>query len=104
MKNIRHEIGLWCQAVVLIGLWVLLIYVVERDLRITFGALKEIPHVVFIYAIIYVLFTTWAWRWRMFSGWLIPFPDLEGTWRGMVVSTWRNPETDQAHLQSKRCS
>ena len=71
-------------------------YVVEGDLRITLGALKEIPHVVFIYAIIYVLFTTWAWRWRMFSGWLIPFPDLEGTWRGTVVSTWRDPETGQA--------
>lgn len=96
MKNIRHEIGLWCQALVFIGLWVLLIYVAEGDLRITLGALKEIPHVVFIYAIMYVLFTTWAWRWRMFSGWLIPFPDLEGTWRGTIVSTWRNPETGQA--------
>ena len=50
----------------------------------------------FIYAIIYVLFTSWAWRWRPFYGWLIPFPDLEGTWRGTVVSTWRNPETGQA--------
>jgi len=93
MKNIRHEIGLWCQAFVFIGIWVILVYVSEPEMRITFGAFKEIPHVVFVYTILYVLFTTWAWRWRLFTGWLIPFPYLGGTWRGTIASTWNNPET-----------
>jgi SMODS-associating 2TM, beta-strand rich effector domain len=91
--NIRHEIGLWCQAVVFIGIWVLLVYVSQPELRITFGALKEIPDVVLVYTILYFLFTTWAWRWPIFAGWLIPFPDLGGTWRGTIASTWVNPET-----------
>jgi hypothetical protein len=93
MKNIRHEIGLWCQAIVFLGIWVILVYVSEPELRITFGAIYEIPHVVFLYTILYLLFTTWAWRWRVFAGWLIPFPYLGGTWRGTIASTWKNPET-----------
>lgn len=93
MKNIRHEIGLWCQAIVFIAIWALLIYLTQPELRITLEALKEIPHVVFFYTIIYLIFTIWAWRWRLFSGWLIPFPYLGGTWRGTIVSTWINPET-----------
>ena len=43
--------------------------------------------------IIYVLFTTWSWRWPIFAGWLIPFPDLGGTWRGTITSTWVNPQS-----------
>lgn len=71
----------------------LLVYVSQPELRITFGTLKEIPDVVLVYTIIYFLFTTWAWRWRLFAGWLIPFPYLGGTWRGTIASTWANPET-----------
>lgn len=93
MKNIRHEIGLWCQAIVFIAIWALLIYVSQPELRITIEAVKEIPHVVLVYTILYLLFTTWAWRWPIFAGWLIPFPDLSGTWRGTIASTWVNPET-----------
>lgn len=93
MKNIRHEIGLWCQAILFIAIWALLIYLSQPDLRITVETLKEIPHVVFVYTIIYLIFSTWAWRWPIFAGWLIPFPDLSGTWRGTIASTWVNPET-----------
>src|SRR5438445_12722283 len=93
MKNIRHEIGLWCQAFVFLGIWVIFVYVSQPELRITIGALKEIPHVVLVYTILYLFFTTWVWRWPIFAGWLIPFPDLSGTWRCTIASTWINPET-----------
>jgi hypothetical protein len=93
MRNIRQEIWYWCQAIIIIAIWALFISLSQREMRITFDALKEIPHVVTVYMIVYLFFTTWAWRWRVFSGWLIPFPDLGGTWRGTVVSTWVNPET-----------
>jgi hypothetical protein len=40
-----------------------------------------------------VAFATYAWKWRMFRGWLVPFPDLNGTWEGVIETTWENPET-----------
>lgn len=39
---------------------------------------------------------TWRWIWRRFP--LIgrkTFPDLSGTWRGTLVSTWKDPSTGQ---------
>lgn len=52
---------------------------------------KAIPPVLFIVAV----FISYAWRWRFFQGWLVPFPDLNGTWQGELQTTWKNPETGQ---------
>jgi hypothetical protein len=41
------------------------------------------------------LFVSYAWKWRCFRGWLVPFPDLNGTWQGLLHSTWINPQTQQ---------
>ena len=38
-------------------------------------------------------FVSYAWRWKIFRGWLVPFPDLNGTWQGSIQTTWTNPET-----------
>lgn len=38
-------------------------------------------------------FVGYAWRWKIFRGWLVPFPDLNGTWQGSIQITWKNPET-----------
>lgn len=35
-------------------------------------------------AIITVLFVSWAWRWRVFRGWLVPIPNLNGKWEGKI--------------------
>jgi hypothetical protein len=40
-------------------------------------------------------FVGYAWKWRVFRGWLVPFPDLNGTWQGMLQSTWIDPQTQQ---------
>ena len=37
-------------------------------------------------------FVAHLWRWKIFRGWLVPFPDLNGTWQGMIQTTWKNPE------------
>jgi len=41
------------------------------------------------------IFVKWAWRWRIFNGRLVPFPDLNGTWHGTIQTTWKNPETEE---------
>jgi hypothetical protein len=96
MKNIRHEIALWVQAGTFIGLWVLLLYLSAPHLLVTWEAARRIPEVVVIYGLLYFVFTKWLWRLKVFQGWLIPFPDLEGTWRGTLASTWVDPETGMA--------
>jgi hypothetical protein len=36
-------------------------------------------------------FVLHAWRWTIFRGWLVPFPDLNGTWIGNIQTTWTDP-------------
>ena len=52
-------------------------------------AYKTIPLVLLVVGV----FVLYGWRWRIFRGWLVPFPDLNGTWQGEIQTTWRNPET-----------
>lgn len=96
MKNIRHEIALWVQAGLFIGLWTLLVYFSEATPAISVSALARIPDVVFIYGILHLIFTKWSWRLPIFKGWLIPFPDVEGTWKGTIKSTWVDPLTGRS--------
>ena len=96
MKNIRQELALWVQAAVFIGLWLLLLYVSGAKSPLSVESLSKIPDVVFIYSILYLIFTRWLWRWRLFRGWLIPFPDLQGTWKGTVTTTWMEPATNKS--------
>ena len=58
---------------------------------IIFIAYKTIPALVIAIG----FFVGYAWRWRIFRGWLVPFPDLNGTWQGTIQTTWKNPETDE---------
>ena len=39
------------------------------------------------------LFVTHGWRWGIFRRWLVPFPDLNGTWQGTIQTTWKNPQS-----------
>jgi hypothetical protein len=52
-------------------------------------AYKTIPIVLVVCA----FFVSYAWRWRVFRGWLVPFPDLNGTWQGTLQMTWHDPAT-----------
>lgn len=57
-----------------------------------FGMISKSVTVV---ALLGVLFVNYIWKWKLLRGWLVPFPDLNGTWQGTIQSTWVNPETSQ---------
>lgn len=39
------------------------------------------------------LFRTWLWKIPWLRGWLVPFPNLSGTWTGQLKSDWVDPES-----------
>lgn len=41
------------------------------------------------------LFDRWLWKWPILHPWLVPIPNLAGTWRGEIKSHWINPETNE---------
>ena len=54
-----------------------------------------IPKVITLDLLVVWVFLRWLWRWRIFRPWLVPFPNLNGTWTGHVQSDWVNPETNE---------
>lgn len=54
--------------------------------------MRPIPTVVTIVLILVAIFVKWLWRWKHLQGWLVPFPDLNGTWQGYIQTHWKNAE------------
>lgn len=90
MKNIKEEALLWVRLVGFVAIWAAILYLTGTALSINWEALKKLPDVVTVYVIAAFVFSKWLWRWRVFRGWLVPFPDLQGTWDGELKSTWKD--------------
>jgi SMODS-associating 2TM, beta-strand rich effector domain len=57
--------------------------------------LKIVPTVVTVDAAVVFLFAKFAWKWRVFKSWLVPFPNLNGTYQGTIRTTWIDPITNE---------
>ena len=62
------------------------------DLDNFIDVLRLIPIVATADGIVYFIFTSWLWRWNAFQGWLVPFPNLNGTWQGYIQTNWKDAE------------
>ncbi len=52
--------------------------------------IRPIPTVISADNLLILFFIKWAWKWRRFQGWLVPFPDLNGTWQGTIQTNWKD--------------
>lgn len=93
MKNLnskRFALAIFC---VFAASFVWVAYRSGKDVSDLWSALliayKTIPLVLLVVGV----FVSYAWRLKIFRGWLVPFPDLNGTWQGAIQTTWVNPET-----------
>lgn len=93
MSHIRIRPLVACFLVLSVACWVLLLYILNSGLVFSVESLKQLPTVFTLDMAVFGTFVKWGWRWKLFRGWLVPFPDLEGTWRGTYRSTWEDPAT-----------
>jgi len=57
--------------------------------------IKLLPKVAMVDLLLIGVFVKWAWKWRFLHEWLVPFPNLEGTWQGPIRSSWIDPNTNE---------
>ncbi len=93
MKNIKTKAALW----VLLALSFLLFYAIYRiqgspDFNLK-TILQILPKVVSIDLVLHAFFVSFLWKLPIFKNWLVPFPNLNGTWKGQICTTWIDPET-----------
>lgn len=89
MKNIREEAQFWAQAITFLIAWVVVLKISKTPLQINVEALTRLPEAVTLYAGLYFLFVTWLWKLPILRGWLVPLPNLTGTWKGTIQTTWQ---------------
>lgn len=76
-------------AVWLLALWIQGMPVLSADFVKPFGI------VVGVITVFVAIFNKYMWSWRVFRGWYVKRPDLRGTWRVELKSSWVNPETGE---------
>jgi hypothetical protein len=95
MESIKKEAQIWFSLIVILLIWIGVLHATGTPLSINWEAIKKLPDVVMIFVVLSFVFTKWLWRISWFRGWLVRFPDLQGTWEGELDSTWENPKTGQ---------
>lgn len=73
----------------LVGGLVLLINGV--DIKISW--LSAVSTTITVTSFILLGFEHWFWRWRFLHGWFVEKPDIRGTWKVTLQTTWKNPNT-----------
>jgi hypothetical protein len=95
MKNLRVP----CFAYVLFAAFaltfVLLALLSAKPVHDLWSALAVAYKTIPILLLVVGLFVTYGWKWKIFRNWLVPFPDLNGTWQGTIQTTWKNPDTEE---------
>ena len=62
-------------------------------------ALSHISTTITINIILWLIFIKWAWKWRIFYPWLVPFPNLSGNWKGTVLSNWQGQTQQEKPIE-----
>ena len=94
MKGIRKTAFIWLQLIVLLVIWAIVLWAFRTESDI-WKAIVRLPTAVAVYSVLLFVFVKWLWRLRIFRRWLVITPDLQGTWKGTLKSTWTDPDVEQ---------
>lgn len=64
----------------------------ELNMQNFIDFMRPIPKVVTADLVLVSIFIKWVWRWKPLQGWLVPFPDINGTWQGNIQTDWKDTE------------
>src|SRR5437868_3180848 len=93
MKNLNRTLFVWLLVAISFCVWVVLAWMRSISSADIAGLLKMLPGVVTVDCILLGLFAKWGWRWRLLCPWLVPFPNLNGVWKGEIQSTHQDGDT-----------
>jgi hypothetical protein len=93
MKNRQLRPAIFALIAISAIAWFVFAWISGVDISTARNFFSLIPRVVTADMVVIILFTRWAWKFRVFRKWLVPFPNLQGTWAGELRSDWIDPET-----------
>lgn len=93
MKYLNRKIFIWILLVVSIVFYLLYLLLFPLTEKTLLNYLKPITTIVTLDTVVISLFTKWVWKWKLLYNWLVPFPNLNGTWKGEIKTNWINEKT-----------
>jgi hypothetical protein len=78
-----------------IGVWLLALWIQGMPI-LSADFVKPFSLVVGAITLLITLFNKYLWSLRVFRGWYVKLPDLRGTWKVELKSSWINPETGES--------
>ncbi len=95
MRNVTIKSSLYLLVGISAIAWFSLACVSGLDLSQVKDFFGLVPKVVSFDLLVIAVFVKWGWKLKIFRGWLVPFPNLNGSWLGYIYSDWKNPDTGE---------
>ncbi|QWA09136.1 hypothetical protein GTU79_16880 [Sodalis ligni] len=89
MSNVTLKSSLYLLVGISAASWFSLAYFNGLDLSKVKDFFGLVPKVVSIDILVVAAFIKWVWKFKIFRGWLVPFPNLNGSWVGFIYSDWK---------------
>lgn len=93
MRSVNFNRFLYAVLAISAVAWFVIAIIRKIDLLNFLDYIKILPDVVTFDLFIYFIFNYWLWKWKIFRGWLVLYPNLNGTWSGYIKSDYINPKT-----------
>lgn len=75
-----------------IAVWLLALWAQGMPV-LSLAFVKPFSIVVGVISLVVFLFNKYAWAWPIFRGWYVNRPDIRGTWKVEIRSSWIDPKT-----------
>jgi hypothetical protein len=93
MKYINRKLFIWLLLGFSIAFYLLYLLLFPLTINTFLNYLKPITTVVTFDTILVFLFARWIWKFKFLHSWLVPFPNLNGTWKGVIKTNWIDEKT-----------
>lgn len=74
-------------------IFLVIVWVQNIQIGVNFKTFSTIGTTGAILWVAWELFKAYLWKYRLFTGWLVYVPDLNGKWSGHISSNWIDPKT-----------
>lgn len=93
MKYLNRKIFIWLLLGISIVFYLFYLFLFPLSEKTLLNYLKPITTIVTLDTILAVSFTKWLWKLKWLYSWLVPYPNLNGTWKGEIKSNWIDDKT-----------
>ena len=95
MKNINVKYFLYLIVGISFITFFILLWIKNVETINLEAVVDLLPTVITVDVVFLGVFSKYLWKIKLLRDWLVPFPNLNGTWKGHINTTWDDPLTKQ---------